>query len=242
MWRGVPSVHGEELLATTNETFLLIDGWHYFEFKCTINDTTGSFQLWVDEVEATWDGANTGRDTRAGGNASTADRIFIQGVSGGETFIDDLYILDGTGATNNDKLGDVRVDAVMPDADGNYEQFTNSTGVDAFALVDEIPPNDNTDYVEHNVIGEKDSWSFANIAATQDIHGVQLTHIARKTSANARSLKHLTRVSGSDFLGPAITMGESFDGKEHIWELNPNTGSAWTTSQINGAEFGVEVA
>jgi hypothetical protein len=56
---------------------------------------------------------------------ATVARIQVWG-RGSDNAIDDLYVCDSTGSTNNTFLGDVRVDTVRPIGAGNYSEFSKA--------------------------------------------------------------------------------------------------------------------
>lgn len=88
----------------------------YVEVKFVIHDTAGSVEVRVDGTTVL---NLTNQDTR-NGTPTTANTLRF----GPFMYIDDLYILDTTGSTNNDFLGDVKVVAVLPDSDGTHTDFT----------------------------------------------------------------------------------------------------------------------
>lgn len=229
-------------LGTTSEMFELDDGFHYIEFKVTIHDTTGSFELKFDEESIL---SVTGVDTRNNDENSpngVIKSITFRQVPGAvnNTWYDDLYICDTTGSKNKDFLGDCQVTAIFPKADGALEDFTRSAGADSFALVDDNPPDDDTTHVESNTSGHKDSFDMDDVSGMTTILGVQLTEYARFLTGSA-SMKHLVRVGGTNYLGSSKTLASAYDFHMNIWEDDPDISSAWTISGINAAEFGMEV-
>lgn len=228
-------------LAISSSTFDIDDDWHFVEFKVLIHPSAGTIDANFDGVAI--DGLSaTGLDTQKGANAF-ANRISLRPVvTGGITACqyDDYYIMNGAVPGAVDMLGDMKVDALFPKADGNYEEFTASSGSDSFSLVNINPPDDNTSYVESNVANQKNSFDMDD-AGNFTIHGVQHVLDIRKTASNVRKVKHLARISGSDHKGDSIRMGESFNMKTKMWETNPKNGSPWIASEVNGAEFGMEV-
>ena len=239
-------VRGNEVsgvqLGISDNIFDIDDGWHFIEFQCVINNTTGSFSAQFDGVEIAGL-TQTSQNTRNGSN-NLANTIFLRPlVAGGinDCLYDDYYIANGDTPGVVAMLGDMKIDALFPRADGNYEELTPSSGTDAFALVNINPPDDDTSYVESNTNTEKSSFNMDE-AGNFTIHGVQHVLDVRKTASNVRKIKHLARISGEDNFGSSVRMGETYSMKTKMWETNPNTGSQWTAGQVNGAEFGMEVA
>lgn len=235
--RGGGTVLGTGATVITSGT-----GFHYIEMKVTISDTVGVASLKID-------GATelnlTGIDTRNAGNA-TADRFYLSNV-GANTNIDydydDLYVCDGTGATNNTFLGDVRVQAIFPSGDGNSSVLVGSDGnsVNNSLLVDETSPNSDTDYVESSTPGDKDTYAMGNVTPTAGtVFGVQMLPYAKKTDAGSRSIVSVTRLSTTEEDSAAKALAGSYTYLPDIRETKPG-GGAWTITDVNAMEAGVKV-
>ena len=241
-------VRGDDIqnfvLATSTGTFDFDNVWRFVEFQCVIGQSPdGSFSAQFDGVEI--DGLTvTGVNTQNGAN-SFANAILLKPFLAGtmtKIWFDDYYIANGATPGIIAMLGDMKVDALFPRADGNYEELTSfPVQDDAFSLVNKLPPDADTTYVESNTNTEKSTFSMDE-AANRVVHGVQHTLYVRKTDVNRRKIKHLTRIAGADYLGDNVRMGDKFTMKTKMWENNPQTGSQWTAGQVNGAEFGMEVA
>jgi hypothetical protein len=239
---------GGHLFVTRNGTTLGTSGTvvsnnteHYIEFKFKVDPTTGTYDVQLDGVNVL---TGTGANTRNSAN-STVDRFTIGNESTGTsgTYIDDLYICDGTGsAPQNTFLGDSRVDALTPSANGTNNDFTTSTGVNHAANVDEIPPNDDTDYNFSSTVGHKDSYAFTDLSHTPSvIYGLEISFRARKDDAGSRTLAPLTRHSGTDYFGTTVVLPTGYQTFREYQIVNPGTAAAWTKTDINAAEWGAKV-
>lgn len=214
--------------------------WHYIEIKVVIHDTTGSVEIRKDGVT---DLLATGIDTK---NTSITDvaSIGFYGSSSSYLRIDDMYICDDNGTVNNDFLGDCVVETLLPTGAGANNGFLGSDAdsVDNHLLVDEATP-DLVDYVESSVAGTKDSYAFADLSAgVTAVHGVQLAAYVSKPVAGAAQLRALTRQGGTDHASAALVTPSSAGIAKHLWELNPADSATWEKADVDGAEFGVEVA
>lgn len=228
------------VIATGTTRVALDDGWHYLEFKVFHHDTLGTFELRIDEENVF---SGTGLDT-INDNATnpTSSHIRISRIEGGvtTTWVDDLYVCDGTGSKNSDFLGDCEVTTIFPKGEGNLEDFTPSAGGSNYTFVDENPPDDDDTYVESNTSGNKDSHDMDDVSSMTVIPGVQLTLFSRFLTG-AASIKHLVRTSGSNFLGGTKVLTAAYVFDTFIWEQEPDDPSDWTVSVINASEFGMEV-
>jgi hypothetical protein len=111
----------------------------YLELKVVIHDTTGSYEIRINGQTLV---SQTNIDTKLTSDANV-DRIrfgtFNSTGSGSDegNRITDLYVCDDSGSVNNTFLGPVRVLSLHPDADGDDEDWTLSSGTDSYALVNE---------------------------------------------------------------------------------------------------------
>lgn len=236
-------LRGGSTVLSTSVTPVTFGSFFYLEWKFTINDTTGSYDVRFNGASIT---SGTGADTRNGAN-STANQIQFRGAStpGGNYDIDDVYICDGTGSANNDFLGDVRVDCYMPSGNGNSSQLTGSDGnsTDNYQLVDEVSQNGDTDYVYSATVNQKDTYAYTDMSHTPtSIFGLQINMTAKKDDSGTRSIAAVTRSGGTDTDGTSQALSTSYICYREVSEVDPNTAAAWTRTNLNNAEFGVKVA
>jgi hypothetical protein len=231
---------GGTTVLATGTTQLEVDVWYYIEIKVVVHDTTGSVEVRIGESEEI---NVSGVDTRNGGTGVIDSvRWFLQG--GRNQTWDDIYICDATGGVNDDFLGDVRVEALYPNGNGNSSQFVGSDGnsTDNYLLVDEEPADGDTTYVESSTVSDQDTYAFTNLTPTAGtVAGVQIVAHARKTDAGARSIQTIARHSGTEEdTGSDMTLADSYLMFLDLRETKPGGGS-WSVSDVNGAEFGQKV-
>jgi hypothetical protein len=220
--------------------------WYYIEAKVTINNTTGVVEFRVNGSNTNWLNLSS-QNTRAGSNnyASIVQAGFVVSASA-SIYIDDLYILDAQGSTNNNFLGDVRVDAYLPNGNGNYSQFTgsDSNSTDNYLLVDDTTPNGDTDYVQSDTVGNYDTYAMTDMSHTpSSIYGVQVSASCKKDDAGSRSIALCNRSNSTDSDGTTTALGTSYQILSHVFETDGgHSGVAWTKANFNSAEFGVKVA
>lgn len=216
---------------------------YYFEAKVTISDTVGVVEVQINGAPETITfvtGTASTQDTRNGGNAS-ANIVDLRGNTA-TWDIDDLYICDATGGTNDDFLGDVRVQAIFPNGNGNSSQLVGSDGnsTDNYLLVDEATPS-TADYVESSTPGDKDTYAFGNLTPTSGtVYGLQVLPYAAKTDAGVRSIVSVARLSGTEVDSAVATLSTTATYYPDIRETKPG-GGAWSVSDVNGAEFGGKI-
>lgn len=212
----------------------------YLEVKFVIHDTLGS-------VEVRKDGATilnvTNVDTKQTANAF-AGTILWPVTSGNESVTldyDDIYVCDGNGTTNNNFLGDLRIDSVFPNGVGNSSGWTPSAGSN-WQNVDDDPSNDDTDYNASGVPGVKDTYAFPDIPPTVgNVVAVAHNITVRKDDSLTHTFRDVVRRGGTDYPGTTKTATGSYVMYTEIKETDPSTSAAWTIANLNLAEFGAEV-
>lgn len=237
----------------TSATALSASTWNYIELRVTIHDTTGAYEVRLNGTNIL---SASSVDTKNTANA-TANSIWLNGRPGGSggggvnagsssgIFFDDFYYCDDTGSTNNNFLGDCRVDAYLPNGNGNSSQLTGSDGnsTDNYLHVDESAPDGDTSYVESATAGQKDTYAMADMTHTpSSIFGVQVLADAKKDDAGLRSIATVTRSGGTDYDGATQGLSTSYAYYSDIREVDPNTSAAWTKTNFNAAQHGVKVA
>lgn len=235
-------------LLATGTTVLSATTYYYIEGRVKISDTVGEISAQINGAAETFTfvtGTSTTQDTRNGATTN-ADVIVLCGGSGSNSQnidFDDFYVCDDGGSTNNSFLGDVRVEALFPNGNGNYSQFTGSDGnsTDNYQLVDEASANGDTDYVTDSVSGHIDSYTMTNLTATSGtVYGVQTNMWARKDDAGTIGLKPFFRISAVDYARTTVNLTDTYLDRLAIEETSP-AGGAWSVSIVNGLEFGQKI-
>ena len=218
--------------------------WHYIEVLVFISNTVGVVTIQVDGAQVD---SFTGLDTRNGGLAQI-DRIRWDYAGGTSNVmdLDDFYILDTSGSPPQDTfLGDIRIDTIFPDADGNYTEFTTTNPASPTTHWDKVeePAVDTASFNETTTANQRDTFTMANLNAitNQTIFGLQQVSHAQDT-AGTSNFRNILRISGSDFNGATQALLNGTDAFYlEIWPLDPNAGpGAWVESVINGIESGYE--
>ena len=235
----------DTLLAQSDPALVMYEfTWYYIEVQATLGDgTSGSVEVRVNEE--TWISA-TGIDTKNGGTKTVFDSVYFNGPANVSQLnrFDDIYITNGAGsAPTNGFLGDVKVETLRPNGNGNVSQFTGSDGnsTDNYLLVDESTYS-NGDYVHSSNSGDRDLYTFTDLAATAGtVYGVVATAVVNKNDTGSKQAELTARVGGTNYDSAARTLTTTDVGEVQVWEDNPNTSAGWTISDVNGAEFGVQV-
>jgi hypothetical protein len=219
-------------------------GFHYYEFKITIADgTSGAVTIRKDGVQVF---QNTSLDTRNAGSAAEISRIGLYGNNAFNPLIyDDIYIADTSGtAPQNDFLGDIQVDVIMPDAAGNSANFDTVQGSASHHLnVDETLPDHDTTYNETPTNADVDIFNYAALPAISggsSVASVMVSALVKKTNAGLCNLTMVTRPVATNYRGADQQCGTEYKHRYEVWDKSPETSLVWTDTEINGSEFGIE--
>ena len=136
----------------------------------------------------------------------------------------------------------VLYDRFLPDGNGTDDGQWNATPAgDAYAAVDEDPPDDAATYVEATGAGTRQSFTWAWGRTTAAIASVRITARARAVGTDGVVSLYL-RDGGttSDSATVVISAGGPFAEVAASFAKNPfNTDFQWTDADLNNLEFGV---
>jgi hypothetical protein len=185
----------------------------------------------------------TSQDTKQSANATAGTVRIGSSVRG---LFDDVYICDATGSIRNDILGPQKVYTLLASGNGNSSQFVGSDAdsTDNYLLVDEADTDDDTTYVESSTATNRDDYAFGDLPDTlSQINGVSINAIAKKDDAGTRALDLYTRISATNYDAALdAALAESYTNHQHIFEQNPDDAADWANADVDGANFGIEVA
>ncbi len=220
----------------SSSTQLSMNTWYYLEFKITFHNTTGAIEFRINENV---DVNSSPLNTRVSSNNSANGFTFAANFYGHYT--DDFYMLDTSGSANNDFLGDVQVQSLLPSGAGAHTDFTPSTGSN-WQNVDEVPSDGDTTYNESTTTNHIDTYAFGNLSASSaTVLGVMVNYTARKTQAGSRNFAPVVRTNSTDFVGDEVSATASYKTNYQLYEENPDTTDPWTVSEVNAAEFGIKL-
>ncbi len=234
------------MLATTGPGVINAN-WHYVELGATLNASTGTAVVKVDGTQVI---SFTG-NTKNGGTNSTIDMLgyfFLNNLNGfsnqapsGGPIVDDLYICDSAGGVNNTFLGDVRVQTLLPGGAGSSTQFTPTGSGTNYLNVNEVPDNPAT-YNGSATSGQRDTYAMDNlVSGTGTIFAVQQVMSAFKTGAGSGSLKGAQKSGATVSYGATRSLGTSAVTYLDVFETNPASSAAYTSTEVDALEAGAEV-
>jgi hypothetical protein len=255
---------------STNQNVILEYTWYHLEIKVVFDDTTGgSVEVRINEVTQI---NQTGIQTYRSGGDSLGNYSFGQvkvekGIHN-SFLLDDFYVLDGEGSVGNDFIGDVRVDTIYPNTNGDYTNFdpepssnANWENVTSQEFEYHQYSDKGADYILYN---EGEVWDGSKInfdtynagentvrecyghesllSLNKPIYGLQTNSTFRKTDAGKKQVEQFVRISSTNYNdGRTIDVSDFARVYSYPMSVNPNTTIAWTESDINTIQSGIQI-
>ena len=218
----------------TSTTALSSGTWYFIELQVS-GGATAAYELKIDGVSqfsgtrsfdaGTIRAISLGKRTNR--NGQTVDFYY-----------DDFYMNDSSYITN---ARNSKVLAMVPNATGGtYTAFAAGTNSSNFAEADEIPNDSDTTYVKSTNADEAVAFGMQNTSAV-GISGTILgmRAVARLRDETGTSINSLRIRSGAtDNDTTARDPGASYASTQKVYETDPATSAAWTTSGLDAVEVG----
>jgi len=235
---------GTTVIDTTTTT-LDFDIWYYIELKCECT-ASGDYEFRVDGITAFSGTGATLNDSGLDG-ADTFGFNFPSGSLSSRFFLDDLYVLDATGGSNNDFIGAQTIEGIEVTANGTTNDWTQDGSGDNYTSVDDGTTS-HTDSgtggtVSSGTLAQEDLYTMSDLVSlTGSVSAVQFNARAAVAVAGSRTMlfKVKTGASGSASAGSSPVSDTVFKNIHKVMETNPSTASGWTISDVNDTQLGVE--
>jgi len=191
----------------------------------------------------TW-GQDFGTDPTVG--RVTFGNMFGTSIAG-DVYYDDIAINDTYNGVNDSWPGEGGIYWIRPNGPGSSEQFYPFPGAGEhnYEDVDEVPPDDDTTYVQADDVLDKDLYDMEDLS----VHGISSMAIVK---AVAFEIYGKTPMPGVTELTPLFDHNGVFEEElpnitlsdtnykcvQHIEDENPVLDSVWTAEDINNSRFG----
>ena len=231
---------GTTTLATSSSVRMSSLVWYFFEIKINIHASTGSCIMKVNGIEIM---NATGLDTYNTGTVGIERIKLGGGTLDMYVYRDDLYILDTNGsAPCNDLIGPVKVETLMPNADGNSIDWTALAG-DRYAAVDESSGADNdTTYIYSGIATDKNSTGFPDVSITTTIFAIAHRYYMRYFDYTAVEINGFLRVNSTDYVNSTDhEISGVYQYYVDYYEENPDDSNPWEDADIDALEAGVKI-
>lgn len=248
------SVTRNGTVLATSTSALSANTYYHIEFKATIHNTAGNYEVRVNGTSTGWVPAQGGTaNTRATANNSANIVLLGNTVANGtitwdfdDVIVYDAQTTDANGFTGmTGFIGDCGLAWILPDGAGTTTQFTPSTG-NNYAAVDDATPNGDTDYAESSTVAQIDTYSLASLpSGATSVKAVAVVNYARKTDVASRGMKAEVRSGGGNTAhATEQALSDTYSYYFSPFDQNPNAGSAqaWTVVAVNALEAGQTVS
>lgn len=216
--------------------------WRYYEHKLKIGGgTTGSYELRIDETPVV---TLSGINTRYGGSSpASIERIVTAGTG---ALLDDFYIADTLGATDNDFLGDLRMIDIHPNGPV-LSQWTPAAATANWEQVKDILTDDDATYNQSGNVGDKDIYEYEDPnlpSGTVVIALATMTSARRLGDSGPRELRAYIR-GGIGSATPTVEveggihqLSDTYYMEQFLRTTNPATGNRWTAAEVDAIRAG----
>lgn len=229
-------------VVATASAVLTAATWQFLELRVKQSATIGELEVRVGSVtEASATNQNTGTNAI---NELEIDNAF----QADDKFIDDLYILDTTGAApQNTFIGDSRITVLRGKANGNNNQFTPTGSATNFGAINETLQDGDATFVEAGQIGAKEDYNqddFVDLGISPGtIFAVQTVNTAKKTDAGQLKYKDQMVIGGVAFDNGTEVTATSVNYKmtTFVRDTDPSDDAAWTESKVAATGSGFEI-
>lgn len=155
--------------------------------------------------------------------------------------IDDVYI------TNDVFLGDIHIGVIRPESDTATKDWTPSNAGDNFEEVNDINPDGDNSYISSSLVDDIDLYNMQDLGLNGIVKGIQTNILCNKSGAGPATVKAVyelgSRCLGSELFPSATTLltdDSQWADLRDCQLLNPDTGVAWTTAEIDALVAGVK--
>ena len=216
--------------------------WEFVEVGATINGTSGSLVLQVNNATVLSYSGNT----QVSSNASFG-AVRITGIpnTGGMTVsLDDFRWNDTTTGPGtypcNGFMGDLRVVPLYPTANSAVT-WTPLTGAN-WQEVSETAFDGDTSYNAASTVGDEDLFTMGSVPSAATVIAVSLIGAYRSGDATAHTLTQQLSVGGTDNAGAVQTLALGYQFVSDVFPVNPTTAASWAAADVNTMLAGYKVA
>lgn len=156
--------------------------------------------------------------------------------------IDDFYVLDDTGSTNNSRLSTStyvpRIETLVPTSTVANDFALNGVAT-AHDAVDNIPV-DAAKYLQSSTAGHKARFGVGDLTNINNIKAVQFSGLCSNTTPANNDWKFLmsnTEIGTTKTVTDILANSTPFTTE--AFGVNPITSLAWTASDVNSIEAGI---
>lgn len=249
VFRGIEIYSGSTQMIGSTMYPILQGIYHWIDLHYIMSPTSyGIVEIWVDGQQilnitgsnTTQFGSTTFNTVNFGGDLSNP---CLQG------YIDDIYVLDTTGTYNNTRLGDTRIDATVPSADGSvnngtpYQQGGLPFSGPNYLMVNEPFWSNYNVVTLTNTVGQEELYYMTDLPdAPENIQAIRVLAVANASDSNSNVIANTTVISGGvEADGNSTQLKTTYSHVSNIFETNPSTLLPWADFNIYGTQCGFKI-
>ncbi len=239
----IRSVAGGAVLATSDPGVVTPGVYQYWEIKAYCHGSVGYVIIKIDGIEVI---NVTNINTQYCGSGAFQYIHWRSYTNSSSSYIgcriDDLVIMDDTGTSFKDFMGDLQIVGHHPNEDGRDNDWT-STKPDHYDAIDDDGYGYNIEYIEDSTENHKDCFKITPSGTYPSILGVESATHGYNSGGGTAKITPYVIINDIYYYGDELTMpAGSTDKISYIWETNPATGTLWSKAVVAAAEFGFDVS
>lgn len=224
--------------------------WYRLELHLDVSGAGGTHVITARVNGSDFATANNRNVGLSSNRCAVGKRIPTGTDTTGIYYFDDLAVNSNTGSFQNSWPGEGSVLYLFPNAAGDNTQWTPSAGSN-FQCVDDVTPNDATDFVSSNTLDQIDDY---NLGASGISGVVNVVHVHTRQADNANTaLRFRTRIKASaagtveesaalNSLGAYTTNISNFAPELTLYDLPGASTTAWTPTDLDAAQIGIRIS
>lgn len=216
------------LIGSTASVFTSI-GWYYIEVSVVTHATTGSVTIDVNGVNKM---ALTNVNTNPAGTGGIS---YIHYVEANNQIFDDTYFADDLV-----RYGPCRVQSLVPASDVAGGVWVPNSGANGYSRVSEMVNDLDTTYISASSVNDVSRFGLAASTAL-GIKAIAIETVAKKTDGTTRAIKAQLKSGSTTVEGATQTLLTTYETKQDIFTVNPDTGTGWLQPDLNAIEIGSKV-
>ncbi len=224
---------------TTGNLVLPWNAWIVLQMYIKIADSGGRVVVYVDGVK---DIDYTG-DTKPG-TITTVDSVRFDSPLLSSFRVDDIFINDTSGSTDNTYPDGNHIYGLVPTSDTEVSGLKDKQGgtSDLYGSIDEQPHNSDADYIWGDTSGQYGLFGCADLPslpAGASVVSVWVEAVAMKTDAGGANAYLGISEGGTTTWGDPIPLSTSYNRiRSARYTTNPRTGSPWSVAQVGDISIG----
>lgn len=210
------------------------DRWYHVALKYNIHDTTGFFELRINNQNELSD---TGLDTKEGSGNAEVSVVQLHGMNTDVHRFTQMVFWDTAGDAPTDFFGLHKMWTLRPNGDSTPANWTPQGAGANYVEVDEAEADDDTTYNETATPTDQDRLDLESLPETPDtIFAVQSRVLVRQTVAGNLKLKNGVFAGTTESLSAARGVGLDWDYHTQLETDNPDDSLPWEEADVNALE------